>query len=270
MQNFASHISKTRTLIGMVHVLALPGTPKNTKTPSQIINHAINEAVKLKNAGFDAILVENMHDIPYIKQKASTEITSMLSIICHEIKAKSQLPVGIQILAGANKEALGVAYASGIDFIRAEGFVFGHLADEGYMESCAGELLRYRKQIGAEQISIFTDIKKKHSSHAITTDISIEETAEAAGFFLSDGIILTGSSTGKQTSLEELKKVQLTSTLPILIGSGLSAKNIELYMPYANAFIVGSSIKKDAQWFNDIEIKKAEQLATKFQKLKNN
>lgn len=60
-----------------------------------------------------------------------------------------------------------------MDFIPAEGFVFSHVADEGVMNSCAGELLRYRKQIGAENIQIYTDVKKKHSSHAITADISL-------------------------------------------------------------------------------------------------
>lgn len=64
---------------------------------------------------------------------------------------------------GANKEALAVAMASGAQFIRAEGFVFSHVADEGWMDSCAAELLRYRRAIGAEDILVFTDIKKKHS-----------------------------------------------------------------------------------------------------------
>lgn len=65
-------------------------------------------------------------------------------------------------LTGANKEALAVAKAAGANFIRAEGFVFSHVADEGWMDSCAGELLRYRKTIGAEDVMVFTDIKKKH------------------------------------------------------------------------------------------------------------
>lgn len=65
-------------------------------------------------------------------------------------------------IAGANKEALAVAMATGGSFIRAEGFVFSHVADEGWMDSCAGELLRYRRSIGAEDVAILTDIKKKH------------------------------------------------------------------------------------------------------------
>ena len=63
---------------------------------------------------------------------------------------------------GANREALAVAKASGADFIRAEGYVFSHVADEGWMDSCAGELLRYRKTIGAEEVMVWTDVKKKH------------------------------------------------------------------------------------------------------------
>lgn len=67
-----------------------------------------------------------------------------------------------QVLAGGNQQALAVALAAGLDFIRAEGFVFSHVADEGLMNACAGELLRYRKRIGADNVNIFTDIKKKH------------------------------------------------------------------------------------------------------------
>ena len=66
------------------------------------------------------------------------------------------------IIEGANKEALAVAMATGGSFVRAEGYVFSHVADEGWMDACAGELLRYRRSIGAEDVAILTDIKKKH------------------------------------------------------------------------------------------------------------
>ena len=65
-------------------------------------------------------------------------------------------------MAGANQEALAVAQASGLQFIRAEGFVFGHVADEGYTDATAGTLLRYRSNIKADDILVLTDIKKKH------------------------------------------------------------------------------------------------------------
>lgn len=60
------------------------------------------------------------------------------------------------------KPMLRVNLVTGLDFIRAEGFVFSHVADEGLLNACAGDLLRYRKNIGAAHVMIFTDIKKKH------------------------------------------------------------------------------------------------------------
>lgn len=66
------------------------------------------------------------------------------------------------MLACGNKEALAIANACNLDFVRTEGFVFSHIADEGFTNAMAGELLRYRRNIDAENVLIFTDIKKKH------------------------------------------------------------------------------------------------------------
>ena len=70
------------------------------------------------------------------------------------MKRSSGLPCGIQILAGANREALAVAHAAGLDFVRVEGFAFAHVADEGLVESSAAALLRFRKHIGAERVQV--------------------------------------------------------------------------------------------------------------------
>jgi hypothetical protein len=188
--------------------------------------------------------------------------------ICTEIRNVIKLPIGIQILAGANKEALAVANACNLDFIRAEGFVFGHLADEGLMESDAGELLRYRKQIVAEHVKIFTDMKKKHSSHVITEDVSLVETAKAAEFFLSDGLIVTGSATGLPARLEDVKAVKQSTNLPVFVGSGIDSENIGLFWNYADAFIVGSSLKYGGRWENGVDRERVRILVNCVKKLK--
>lgn len=135
-----------------------------------------------------------MHDVPYVQnEKIGWEVMTAMTRLCHEVKTiVKRTPCGVQILAGGNKQALAVAKAANLQFIRAEGFVFSHVADEGFTDACAGDILRYRKQIDAEDVLVFTDIKKKHSSHAITNDVSLIETAHAAEFFLTDGNILTG------------------------------------------------------------------------------
>ena len=258
-----------KTIIGMVHVQALPGTPNHKHSIEEICEIAVQEAKIYEEAGLDAIMIENMHDVPYLKGAVGPEITASLAVVAKAIREAVDLPLGIQILAGANKEALAVAKAANFQFIRAEGFVFGHVADEGYIDSCAGELLRYRKAIGAEDVKIFTDIKKKHSSHAITADIDIDETAKAAEFFLSDGLIVTGSSTGKAVYLHELKSLKDKVNIPVLIGSGITTNNLEEYWDYASGFIVGSHFKEDGFWKNPISEKRLNAFMRKVQKLKN-
>lgn len=252
----------------MIHVPALPGAPLNHMSSKEIVNRCVSEAKALASFGFDALMIENMHDVPYLKGNASAEVIAVMTVVAVEIRKIISLPIGIQILAGANKEALAVAMAADLDFIRAEGFVFGHLGDEGYHESCAGELLRYRKQIGAENVSIFTDIKKKHASHAITEDVHILETAKAAQFFLSDGVILTGNSTGQEVSMFDLKSLHNKVEIPTLIGSGISPENLPQLWNYADAFIVGSYLKKDGNWKNHLDENRIKQLIKTINNLK--
>ncbi len=246
-------------LIGMVHVLALPGTPFYEENDKDIIKKAISQAMAFQQNGFDGIIIENMFDVPYTKS-VGPEIVAFLSVIATKIRKKIKMPVGIQVLAGANKEALAIAKAANLDFIRAEGYVFGHVADEGYMDAQAGDLLRYRKQIGADDIAIWTDIKKKHSSHSITNDISIGETAKAAQFFRSDGLIVTGVSTGVSTNPADLKTVRKFTDLPVIVGSGVTLNNLNTYLPIADAIIIGSWVKKMGNWKNDIDESRLKEL----------
>lgn len=193
-----------------------------------------------------------MHDIPYLKLHIGQEIVAAMTAISQRVKDEAQLPCGIQILSGANKEAIAVANAAGLDFVRVEGFVFAHIADEGLTESCAGELLRYRKMIGADNILVFTDIKKKHCSHAVTSDVDIVLTAKAAEFFLSDGIIVTGAATGLPAEGIDVENVRQATQLPVLVGSGVNVDNINDYR-HAHGVIVGSHFKKDGVWSNSLD-----------------
>jgi predicted TIM-barrel enzyme len=87
-----------------------------------------------------------------------------------------------------------MARAANLDFIRAEGSAFTHVADEGLIQSSAAELLRYRKMIGADRGQVWADARKKHSSHTITADISRGATVEAVGFRRGGAVIVTAAS----------------------------------------------------------------------------
>lgn len=247
-EKFKNVFQNSKPILGMIHVQALPGTPQNKMSVSQIADQACREAEILIEGGVQSIMLENMHDVPYLNRQVGSEIVSAFTRVAVAVRAETDLPMGVQILAGANKEALSVAQAAELQFIRAEGFVFGHLADEGFMNSDAAELLRFRKQIGAEHIQVFTDVKKKHSSHAITSDISLAETIHAAEFFLTEGHIITGTQTGVAVDIQELESAYQAANSPVLVGSGVTPEGLPAILPHADAFIVGSYFKKNGDW----------------------
>jgi hypothetical protein len=186
-----------------------------------------------------------------------------MTAIGREVRREVPLPLGVQVLAGANREALAVALACGAAFIRAEAFVFGHVADEGWLEASAGPLLRARRAMGADEIAIFADIKKKHAAHAATADVSLVETAEAAAFNLADGVVVTGVATGLEADPAEVAAVAVAVAVPVLVGSGLTPSNLERYRT-AHGFIVGSSVKHDGLWSNPLDPTRVKAMAAAF------
>jgi membrane complex biogenesis BtpA family protein len=255
-----------RALVGVLHLHALPGTPSNTLDVPAIASRAVDEARVYRDAGFDGLLIENTHDRPYLKVDVGPEIVASMAVIASEVRRAVALPLGIQILAGANSSAIATALACGANFVRVEGFVFAHVADEGVIESSAAELLRYRRAIGATQVRVFADVKKKHSAHAITADLDIAETAKAAEFFLVDGVIVSGTSTGQPAEPNEVASVGRAVKTATLVGSGITKENISHY-PEADAFIVGSSIKDGGVWSNAIDPERARALVRAFREL---
>lgn len=255
-----------RALIGMLHLGALPGTPAAREPVGALIEHAVAEARVYAEAGFTALMIENMHDRPYLKRAAGPEVVTAMAVIGREVRRTTSLPLGVQVLAGANREALAVAVAAQARFVRVEGFVFAHVADEGLIEADAGELLRYRRAIGADAVAILADVKKKHSSHALTADVDVAETALAAEFALADGVILTGTATGRAADAGEVTHVSGTLGIPVLVGSGLAPENLPDFAA-ADGFIVGSSVKRGGLWSNPLDPAAVRAMAEAFRAL---
>jgi len=254
--------NNAKPIIGVIHVAALPGAPMNTLPVSEIIVLAIREAATYRDGGVDGVIIENMHDTPYLRGSVGPEIVAAMAIIGHAVKNETRLPTGVQILAGANIEAMAVAHAANLDFIRAEAYAFAHVADEGVIQSSAAQLLRYRKMIGADRVQVWTDVKKKHSSHAITADVSLGATAEAVEFMRGDAVIVTGSVTGDAPKIADVDEAKTHCRLPALLGSGIDANNIAEFYQAADGFIIGSYFKVDGHWANPVDAERVRQLMT--------
>lgn len=247
-----------KPVIAMIHVGALPGTPAGRLSLAEIEAQAVREAKVFRDAGVHGLLVENMHDTPYLRGGVGPEIVAAMAVVALAVKEASRLPCGVQILAGANIEAMAVACAAGLDFIRAEGFAFAHVADEGLIQSSAAALLRYRRMIGADNVQVWADVKKKHCAHAITADVSIAETARAVEFMRGQAVIVTGSETGMAPARADVLAVKRATRLPVYLGSGVRAANLKQFFGLADGFIVGSEFKQDGHWSGMVDPRRVE------------
>lgn len=250
----------TKPVIGMVHAGALPGTPAGGVEVRELERRVVAECAIYREAGVHGIILENMNDVPFTRGGVGPEITAAMTVLALAVKDASQLPCGIQILAGANHEALAVAHAAGFSFVRVEGFAFAHVADEGVIQSSAASLLRFRRHIGADRVQVWADVKKKHASHALTADVGIGETAAAAEFMRADAVIVTGTRTGVHPAMDDLDAVRRSCRLPLYLGSGMTAENLPEYFNRADGFIVGSAFKREGLWHETVDEHRVEDL----------
>ena len=243
----------SKPVVGVIHVGALPGTPASALSVEALTESAVREAVLYREGGVDGLMVENMHDVPYLRGSVGPEVVASMAVVARAVKAESALPVGVQILAGANVESVAVAHAAGLDYVRVEAYAFAHVADEGLIQSSAAELLRFRRKIGADGVRVWADVKKKHSSHAITADVSLGETCAAVEFMRGDAVIVSGGATGEAPRAADVREAKSHCRLPVLLGSGMTPENVAEFYDAADGFIVGSYFKEGGLWSNAVD-----------------
>jgi membrane complex biogenesis BtpA family protein len=240
-------------LAAMVAVLPLPGSPLYTGDDQGVMDQALADLEVYKQAGVDSILFENDHDLPYIQPPLDERGVALMTKIVKEARARFEGPIGIQMLEAANITSLEIAAEADLDYIRVEAFVFAHVGGSGVINGSAGKILRRRKELKADRIKVFADVKKKHGSHSLTIDLDIKDEIKQAEFFMADGVIVTSHFTGINPDKEDLAKAKQATNLPVLIGSGMTAENIREYLPLADGFIVGSYFRKDGMFLETLE-----------------
>jgi hypothetical protein len=252
----------------MIAVLPLPGAPRYGGDDERIIAQALSDLRHYLEAGVDAIVLENSHDLPYVKPPLPARAIEVMRRAAGEVRSRFAGPMGIQMLEAANETALEIAHRADLDFLRVEGYVFAHVGGAGLIEGCAGRVLRQRKERGCEHIKVFGDVKKKHCSHALTGDLDILDEVKQAEFFLVDGVIVTGARTTEPPAVEELRRVKKHAHVPVLIGSGMTKENIETYFPLADGFIVGSTFRQDGRFLGALEPQRLEAFMRVFRRLR--
>jgi hypothetical protein len=246
-----------KPIIGMVHLLPLPGAPGyDFYGLEAIIEHALRDAKALINGGVDGLIVENMWDLPYyVGMEVPPEEMTAQAVAARAVVEAVEVPVGINVIHNGGRVTLAIAVAAGADFIRVCLLTGARVWDTGELDhGCAADLLRLRKNLGAEHVKIFADVDKKHSVAFPGVDLATH--IEWTEFYLADALIVSGKITGAAPELEKVRRAKELATRPVLMGSGTTADNIAQFLQYADGAIVGTDLKVDGIAENPVDVER--------------
>lgn len=238
-----------RGLIGVVHLPAMPGDPfHEALTFADILERAKRDAEALAAGGAAGIIVENFGSAPFPKgtpeQPTPPHQIAALTRSVATCQAVSGLPTGVNVLRNDARAALGIAAACGAAFVRVNVHVGAYVTDQGLIEGRAFETLRYRREIAAESVAIFADVRVKHASPLAEIDpaVEVDDCLRRGG---ADAVVVTGSGTGKPVSAALLETVERAAgAAPVFLGSGLDPTRAETLARLADGAIVGTWIKE--------------------------
>lgn len=246
---------RPKPVIGTVHLLPLPGSPRYDGAPMhEIIDRAASDARAYVAGGVDGLIVENGGDVPFRKpEHVGADTVAAMTAAAAVLQETVEVPLGVNCLANAVIQSLAIAKAVDGAFVRANEWVNAYVANEGLVEGAAAEALRFRSSIRAPEIRIFADVHVKHGSHAIVADRSVAELTRDVEWFEADVLIATGHRTGDATRVEEIDAIKDAASLPVIVGSGLTARNAADLLKVGDGAIVGTAMKHDGKWWNPVD-----------------
>jgi membrane complex biogenesis BtpA family protein len=249
---------KTKVAIGVLHCPPLPGTPRyDGEAVEALYDRALRDAEAYVEGGIDGLIIENHGDLPFLKpHRIGPETAAAMAVITDRVRRAFDVPLGINVLANAGIPALAIAKSAGAAFIRVNQWANAYVANEGFIEGEAAEILRYRASISAKDVLIFADTHVKHGAHAIVADRSISELTRDVEFFDADAVIATGQRTGDSVDLQELEEIGRATRLAVLVGSGVTLSNVGAILERAAGVIIGSSLKMDGTWWSAVDRQK--------------
>lgn len=255
--------SSIPSLVGVIHLRPLPGSPGFSGDVSAVASACARDAQTLESAGFDAVIVENYGDAPFVPGRVAPVTVAALTrcALAARVAAPS-LALGINVLRNDAEAALSIAVTTGASFVRVNVHIGARLTDQGLVEGKAHETLRLRKALNAENIRLFCDVDVKHSAPLAPRPL-VEEAQDLVGRGLADAVLVTGTGTGRSVNLRDLDDVLRSVGAPVLVASGVSEATLPA-VKRAHGVIVGSCLRADGKAGGPIDLNLARRFAEQY------
>ncbi len=251
---FTELFEAPKPLIGCIHLMPLPGSPRYEGRMREVYETALREVEVFKRYSIDGLIVENFRDKPFYPDRIPAETIAALAALTREVVKAANVPVGVNALRNDAQAAVAIATAAEAHFIRVNVHMSAVVSEQGIIQGESHNTLRIRAALRSD-VLIFADVGVKHAAPLADRGLAVE-TKDLADRGLADAIIVSGELTGSETRVEDVEIVRRNTDLPILIGSGATPENLPKVYSKVDGFIVGSYFKKDGKADNLVDGKR--------------
>jgi membrane complex biogenesis BtpA family protein len=246
--------SGRKPVVGMVQLGALPGGSRyRGASVHEILTPALVEARILAENNVDALMVQNLGDIPVDARVRTVQATWMTRVVA-EIAQRLGRPVGLNMLENDAEAMFAVATAAGADFVRIKIYVGAMVTPFGVETAQAFAAIKARTEWRADRVAILADVHDRTGVPLAPS--SLEGDLDAAvRLGAADALVLTGRSYARTHEMIATARRVVGST-PILVGGGVAADNVSEVNAVSDGLIVSSSLKGSNSAFGQFDAAK--------------
>ena len=256
-----------KPVIGMCHLLALPGDPDYDHDAGvhAVVDDARANLQALQAGGVDGVMFSNEFSLPYLTKVECVTVASMARIIA-ELHDEIRVPFGVNVLWDPYA-SLDLAVATGAQFVR-EIFTGVYASDFGLWDTNCGAIVRHQQAIGGGDIKLFFNILPEAAAYLANRDIV--SVARSTVFNTGpDALCISGLTAGEETSTATLRLVKdALPEIPIVANTGVHHANVTEPLNIADAVIIGTAFKRDGVFENPVDADRVKELMEKVEALR--
>ena len=240
-----------KPVIGMLHLHPLPGDHNYDAEGNmeKVVRCARYDLAALQNGGIDGILICNEFSLPWLSDVEPSTIASMGRVIgelLHEIK----VPYGVDVALDPYK-VFDMAVAVNAQFAR-QTFTGAYAGDFGILTYEIGKIHRYRARVGAKHVRTFFTLVTECSLPLANRPI--EEVAKSTEFYgKPDAYLVSGMIAGMELDSQIITRVKNAVKTPVFANNGVKLENVDIQLAAADGCIVGTSLKRDGYFYNEVD-----------------
>jgi membrane complex biogenesis BtpA family protein len=248
-------LGRKKVVIGMVHLLPLPGTPFYQEgTMTQTLDKAVADATALYQGGADGCLIQTVDRVyPAGDEADYARVAAMATVVQAVSDATGpEFQIGVQIMVNALKASVAVAKVCGGSFLRCTALVGATPSAGGMIEANPHDFLTYRNGIGAQHVKLIAEVNSRHFhwlGERSTADIA--RMAARAG-----AAAVEVAHTDEEANARLVREIKRAMPeLPVILGGHTTHENAARRLAEADGAFVGACLKVD-RWDGMVDVER--------------